>query len=226
MVVGANSPLGAACARWLEAAGDLVWRTHRRPVDEPGRWVPCDVTDPTSVDAAFAQIEDASGAPHVVVYCAGLAERNLVVRMSPEGFDHVLAVNLNGAFHVLARSSAAMARRRSGSIVVVSSVSGLWGTAGLSSYAAAKAGQVGLVRSLARELGSRGVRVNLVAAGLLENAVAHVWGAEAWREATPLGRFGRLDEVASVISFLASDEAQAVTGAVVPVDGGFAMGMT
>lgn len=226
VVVGANSPLGAVCADHLERYGWSVWRTHHRPVDAPGRWVHCDVTDVGSVTATFEHVEAAEGAPAAVVYAAGAAERNLVLRMPSNGFADVVSVNLLGAFHVVQRAATGMVPRRAGSIIVVSSVAALWGPPGLGSYAAGKSGQIGLVRSAARELGRRGIRVNLVAPGLLDNAADRVGDAEDWRRSTPLGRFGTLNEAASVVAFLASDGARAITGAVIAVDGGFAIGAT
>jgi NAD(P)-dependent dehydrogenase (short-subunit alcohol dehydrogenase family) len=189
--------------------------------------VPCDVTDSAQVDAAFAAVEAELGGVEVVVANAGLTRDGLVLRMTDDDFSSVLDTNLTGAFRVSRRAVKSMMRARWGRIVLVSSVVGLGGQAGQANYAASKAGLVGLGRSLAREFASRSITVNLVAPGpFVTDMLAAVNDdqRDAILEAVPLGRLGAAEEVAATIGFLASDQAGYITGAVIPIDGGLAMG--
>lgn len=226
VVTGGNRGLGHACAEALAAAGERVvvtWRTD--PPAGPWPSVHCDVSDEASVDTAFDEIEREHGPVGKVVCNAGTAERNLAIRMTASSFTDVIATNLTGSFLVARRAAVSMVRRRYGRIVFISSVSALYGTPGVSSYAASKAGLIGLSRSLARELGSRHVTSNVVAPGLLENKVEAATGADQWIADTPMHRVGTMAEAAAVVRFLCSERAGFVTGAVIPVDGGFAMGV-
>ncbi len=189
--------------------------------------IQADVADAASVDAAFAEIESAWGPVELLVNNAGITRDGLVMRMPDEHWNDVLSTNLTGSFHTIRRASAKMMRGRFGRIVNVSSVSGLSGQPGQANYSAAKAGLVGLTRSTARELASRGITCNVVAPGPIVTAMTEQL-PDAWHswveETVPLGRLGTVDEVAAVVAFLCTDAAGYITGAVVPVDGGLGMG--
>jgi 3-oxoacyl-[acyl-carrier protein] reductase len=189
--------------------------------------VRADVADAASVDAAFAEIEAALGPVTVLVNNAGITADGLLVRMTDTAWDSVLQTNLSGAFHTIRRATKAMMKARYGRIVNVSSASAAMGQSGQANYAAAKAGLVGLTRSVARELAPRGITCNVVAPGPIVTAMTDDMPGE-WRDqinaAVPLGRFGTPEECAGVIGFLCSEAAGYVTGAVVPVDGGLGMG--
>jgi 3-oxoacyl-[acyl-carrier protein] reductase len=185
----------------------------------------CDVTVPEQVDAAFAEIEAAHGPVEELVANAGITQDTLLLRMSEEDWSAVLDTNLTGSYRLAKRAAKGMLRLRRGRIVFVSSVVGLLGSAGQANYAASKAGLVGLARSLARELGSRGITANVVAPGFVETDMTAVLTDEqkvAIRAQVPLGRYASVDEVADAITWLA--DAGYVTGAVIPVDGGLGMG--
>jgi 3-oxoacyl-[acyl-carrier protein] reductase len=186
-----------------------------------------DVADADAVDAAFREVESAFGPVTVLVNNAGITRDGLVVRMSDEHWRAVVDTNLTGAFHTIRRATPGMMKARYGRIVNVSSASASIGQAGQANYAAAKAGLVGLTRSVARELARRNITCNVVAPGPIVTSMTDDLTAE-WRAqvetAVPLGRFGTAGECAAVIAFLCSDSAAYVTGAVVPVDGGLAMG--
>lgn len=189
--------------------------------------VKCDVTDPASVDAAFAAAEDAHGPVEVVVANAGITKDTLLMRMSEADFDSVIDVNLKGAFNVSKRAVRGMLRARFGRIVLIGSVVGLYGSPGQVNYAASKSGLIGIARSLTRELGGRGITANVVAPGFIETAMTDVLAddvIEGYKKAIPAGYLGSVDDVAATVSFLAGDAARYVSGAVIPVDGGLGMG--
>ncbi len=189
--------------------------------------VRADVSDTTEVDRAFEDVETAFGPVTVLVNNAGVARDGLVVRMTDEQWRTVIDTNLTGAFHTIRRATSGMMKARYGRIVNVASASGFLGQAGQANYAAAKAGLVGLTRSVARELARRNITCNVVAPGPIVTAMTDDMPDE-WRtqieQVVPLARFGTSDECAAVITFLCSEAASYVTGAVVPVDGGLAMG--
>jgi 3-oxoacyl-[acyl-carrier protein] reductase len=228
LVTGGSKGIGHGIAARLAKAGHRVAATYRSgdvPADVLG--VQCDVTDPVQVEAAFAQVESGLGAVEVLVANAGITRDTLLMRMSDEDWDRVIATNLSGAFRVARRAARPMVRGKFGRIVFVSSVVGMMGSAGQVNYAASKSGLVGMARSLARELGSRGITANVVAPGFIETDMTAELGEDLikkYAEQIPLGRFGSVDDVAGTIEFLASDAASYITGAVIPIDGGLGMG--
>jgi 3-oxoacyl-[acyl-carrier protein] reductase len=187
----------------------------------------CDVRDAAAVDAAFALAEAEHGPVEVVVANAGIARDQLLALMSEDDFGAVLDTNLTGAYRVARRAVRPMIRMRRGRIIFISSVVGLLGSGGQANYAASKAGLIGLARSLARELGTRNITVNVVAPGFVDTDMTAALAADrkaAILAAVPLGRYAAADEVAAAVAFLASADAAYITGAVLPVDGGLGMG--
>ncbi len=230
LVTGGNRGIGLACAKAFAAAGNKVAITYRgeAPADAGDLYcVKCDVTNTEQVEAAFTDIEEKLGSVEILVSNAGMTIDKLVLRMTDEDFSDVLDANLVGGFRAARRAVPKMMRARWGRIIFVGSVVGSIGQAGQANYAASKAGLVGLARSLAREFASRNVTVNVVAPGpIATDMFAAVDDAmrESITGAVPLGRMGQPDEIAAAVSFLASDEAGYITGAVLPVDGGLGMG--
>lgn len=228
LVTGGSRGIGLAIARRFAALGDRVAVTHRGSEPPEGvLGVPCDVTSQSDVDAAFARVEAELGPVEVLVSNAGITRDGLLLRMGEADFTDVLDANLTGAFRVCKRAAQGMLRARKGRIVLVSSVVAMLGSGGQTNYAASKAGLVGFARSLARELGSRGITVNVVAPGPVDTDMTAALSPERMAElvaAVPLGRVATPDEVAGVVAFLASADAAYVTGAIVPVDGGLGMG--
>jgi 3-oxoacyl-(acyl-carrier-protein) reductase len=227
-VTGGSKGIGHGIAVRLAQAGHRVAATYRSgDVPQGVVGVQCDVTDPGQVEAAFAQVESAIGTVEVLVANAGITRDTLLMRMSDEDWDQVIATNLTGAFRVARRAARPMIRGRFGRIVFISSVVGQMGSAGQVNYAASKSGLVGMARSLARELGSRGVTANVVAPGFVETDMTAELGEDLvkkYAEQIPLGRLGSVGDIAGTVEFLASDAAGYITGAVIPVDGGLGMG--
>jgi 3-oxoacyl-[acyl-carrier protein] reductase len=227
LVTGGSRGIGLATARALQEAGHRVTVTHRADAPDGLHGVRCDVTSTQDVDRAFTATEAHQGAVEVLVSNAGITEDQLLLRMSEESFTRVLDTNLTSAYRVAKRASRSMLKARWGRLVFVSSVVGLTGAAGQANYAASKAGLVGFSRSLARELGSRGITSNVVAPGYVDTDMTAAL-PDARREellrGIPLGRTAAPEEVAGVIAFLAADASSYVTGAVLPVDGGLGMG--
>ncbi len=186
----------------------------------------CDVCDAAQVDALFKAAAEEFGRVDILVNNAGITRDNLLLRMSEEDFDAVIAANLRGAFLCMKAASRRMLKQRYGRIVNLSSVVALRGNAGQVNYAASKAGIIGMTKSLAKELAARGVTVNAVAPGFIETdmtAVLPEAAREAARSAIPLGRLGAPEDVARAVAFLASGEAAYITGQVLAVDGGMSM---
>jgi 3-oxoacyl-[acyl-carrier protein] reductase len=228
-VTGGSRGIGLACARRLAADGLRVAATYLTSAPPEGLLgVKCDVTSGDDVDRAFAEVTDHFGAPvEILVSNAGVTRDGLLLRMSEADFTSVIDANLTASYRVAKRAAKDMLRARKGRIVFISSVVGLLGSAGQANYAASKAGLVGLARSLARELGSRGITVNVVAPGVVATDMTAVLGEQRLEELTaavPLGRLARAEEIAGTVAFLASADAAYISGAVIPVDGGLGMG--
>ena len=228
LVTGANRGIGRAIAERFVAAGDRVATIYRSgDLPDGVLGVVGDVRDTGSVDAAFTDIEAAHGPVEVLVANAGVTRDGLLMRMTDEDFEAVIDVNVTGSFRCVRRASKGMIRLRRGRIVLISSVVGLYGSAGQVNYAASKSALVGMARSVTRELGGRGITANVVAPGFIDTtmtaALPDAKQAE-YKASIPAGRFAQPDEVAGVVHFLASDAAAYITGAVIPVDGGLGMG--
>ncbi|MEG3631904.1 3-oxoacyl-ACP reductase FabG [Streptomyces poriticola] len=227
LVTGGNRGIGLAVARRLDEAGHRVVVTYRDSPPEGLDAVRCDVTSARAVDEAFTEVERRHGFVEVLVANAGITRDAPVAVMTEEQFRQVLDTNLTGAYRCVRRAVPGMRRGRWGRIVMIGSEVGQSGNAGQVNYAASKAGLVGMARSLARELGSRGITVNTVAPGLIETDMTgnlptrHKEGLLALN---PVPRAGRAEEVASAVAWLTGDETGYVTGAVIPVDGGMGLG--
>lgn len=228
LVTGGSKGIGLATARAFAALGDNVAVTYNSsPPPDDVFAVKCDVTNQAEVDAMFSAVEEKFGPVGVLVSNAGITRDGLILRMAEADFADVVDANLTAAYRVCKRAAQGMIRARAGRIVLVSSVVAMLGSAGQANYAASKAGLIGLARSLARELGSRNVTVNVVAPGPVDTDMTAVLGdkrMEELRAAVPLGRTATPQEIADVIAFLASPSAGYITGAVIPVDGGLGMG--
>ncbi|AXX29578.1 Acetoacetyl-CoA reductase [Actinosynnema pretiosum subsp. pretiosum] len=227
-MTGGNRGIGLAIARAFAEQGDKVAVTHRGSGAPEGLLgVKCDVTSAEEVDAAFTEVEAAHGPVEVLIANAGITDDTLLLRMGDEQFSRVVEANLTGSFRVAQRASKGMLRGRYGRIVFISSVVGLMGSPGQVNYAASKAGLVGVARSIARELGSRNITANVVAPGFISTEMTEVLSEERRKQIlsqVPSGRYGSTDEVAAAVTFLASDSAAYINGAVIPVDGGLGMG--
>ena len=229
LVTGGSRGIGLACARRFEAQGDRVAVTyHSSPPPDGLFGVRCDVRSADDVDAAFAAVEaHFEGTVEVLVSNAGVTRDGLLMRMSEDDFTSVVDANLTAAYRVVKRASRGMLKARSGRVVLISSVVGLLGSAGQANYAASKAGLVGFARSVARELGSRSITVNVVAPGPVDTDMTAALSDDrraALTAMVPLARMATPEEIAGVVAFLASDDAAYITGAVIPVDGGLGMG--
>ncbi|TWS19959.1 beta-ketoacyl-ACP reductase [Tsukamurella asaccharolytica] len=229
LVTGGNRGIGLAIAQRLAADGHKVAVTHRGSGAPEGLFgVQCDVTDTESVDAAFATVAEHQGPVEVVVANAGITEDTLLMRMSVESFGKVVNANLTGAFRVTKAATRNMLKNRWGRFIYLGSVVGLMGTPGQANYASSKAGVIGLARSVTRELGARNVTANVIAPGLIDTDMTRDLPAEyvegAVKQAIPAKRMGQPEEVAAVVSFLASDDSSYVSGNVINVDGGLGMG--
>lgn len=228
LVTGGNRGIGRSIAQKFLDNGDTVVVTSRTGEEIPGlHVVKCDVSDTASVDGAFDQIEATWGPVEVAVANAGITRDGLIMRMSDDDINDVLNTNLVGAIRIARRASRSMMKARTGRLIFMSSVVGLLGSAGQVNYSASKAGLVGAARSLARELGSRGITSNVIAPGFVDTDMTAELSEDRKNEIVgnvPLGRYATPEEVADVAVFLASPAAGYITGAVIPVDGGLGMG--
>ncbi|GAA2849461.1 3-oxoacyl-ACP reductase FabG [Microbacterium arabinogalactanolyticum] len=228
LVTGGNRGIGRAIAERFVRDGYRVAVTARSGEGPEGTLtVRADVTDAAAVDAAFAEVEQKLGPVEVVVANAGITKDTLLMRMSEDDFDSVVSTNLGGSFRVVKRASKGMLRARFGRVILISSVVGLYGSAGQTNYAASKSALVGFARSLTRELGGRGITANVVAPGFIETDMTAELPEETqkqYKASIPAGRFATPDEVASAVVWLAGDDSGYISGAVIPVDGGLGMG--
>jgi 3-oxoacyl-[acyl-carrier protein] reductase len=228
LVTGGNRGIGREIALAFAKQGDRVAVTHRGGGGPDGVFgVTCDITDPAAVDAAFTAVEAELGSVEVLVANAGVTDDTLLMRMSEDQFTRVLDTNLTGAWRCAKRASLKMLRARWGRMIFISSVVGLYGGAGQVNYAASKAGLVGMARSITRELGSRNITANVVAPGFIQTDMTAALPEQRQAEilaSIPAGRFAATEEVAAVVTWLASDAAGYISGAVIPVDGGLGMG--
>ncbi len=229
LVTGGSRGIGLGCARAFAAEGHRVAVTSSStPVDDEQLLaVKCDVTDADQVEAAVAQVEEQLGAVEVLVANAGINRDGLLVRMSETDFTDVIDTNLTATWRLAKRVIPSMMKARWGRVIVVSSVGAYLGAPGQSNYAASKAGLIGLARSIAREYGPRGITANVVSPGPIDTDMLASMPADtraALSGQVPVGRIGTVDEVAAAVTFLASEPAAYITGAVVPVDGGIGMG--
>ena len=228
LITGGAKGIGLACARHFAGLGDKVAITYNStPPPDDFFAIKCDVTSQIDVDAAFTSVEEKFGAVQVLVSNAGITRDLLLLRMSEDDFTSVVDTNLTGAYRACKRATQGMLRARSGRIILISSVVGLLGSAGQANYAASKSGLVGLARSLARELGSRSITVNIVAPGAVDTDMTAALSDERREQLTnaiPLGRTATPEDIAGVVAFLASRDAAYITGAIIPVDGGLGMG--
>ncbi len=228
LVTGGNRGIGLAIARTLQSQGHRVVITYRTGTPPTGfDAVQMDVTDGQSVDAAFAKIETDFGQPEIIVANAGITKDTLVMRMSDEDFESVINANLTGAFRVAKRATKGLLKLKRGRLIFIGSVVGSVGAAGQVNYSASKSGLVGMARSFARELGSRGITANVIAPGFVETDMTATLDEKRRAEIAaqvPLGRFCSAEEIAEVVAFIASEKASYITGAIIPVDGGLGMG--
>ncbi|MEY3278303.1 MAG: hypothetical protein RLZZ426_789 [Actinomycetota bacterium] len=228
VVTGGNRGIGAAIALSFVAAGDVV-AVFSRSGDAPAgtHGFVCDVASTESVEAAFDAVEASLGPVEIAVANAGVTKDTLLLRMSDEDIDTVLNTNLFGALRIARRASKSMLKLRRGRLIFISSVVGMLGSAGQANYAASKSGLVGAARSIARELGGRGITANVIAPGFVDTDMTAVL-TDDQRKAivsnVPLGRYASAQEIADVVVFIASQEAGYISGALIPVDGGLGMG--
>jgi len=237
LVTGASRGIGRAIARRLAAQGAMLVATARGDhalqtvADITGaggraEHAAIDVTDFAAVERLPGEIVGRHGRLDIVVSNAGITRDQLLMRMKREDWDQVIATNLTATFVLAQAAMRPMLKQRGGRIVAVSSVVGQTGNAGQTNYAASKAGLIGFAKSLAREVASRGITVNVVAPGMIETDMTRAMSDKAagdWTSQIPLGRLGSVEDVAGAVCFLASDEASYITGHVLAVNGGMYM---
>ena len=228
LITGGNRGIGYAIAEKFVSMGDDVAVTARSGEGPKGTLtVRADVTNSETLDAAIAEVTEKLGPISVVVANAGITKDTLLMRMSDEDFDDVINTNLGGVFRVVKRCITPMVKAKYGRVVLISSVVGLYGSAGQVNYASSKSALVGFARSLTRELGSRGITTNVVAPGFITTDMTEALAPEQieeYQKAIPLGRLASPHEVAESVWWLTSDAASYISGAVIPVDGGLGMG--
>ena len=236
LVTGAGKGIGRAIAFALAKMGVLVIVNYRgskeqaeetvqkiREMGQEAEVYPCDVSDFQAVETMMKTIVSKYGRLDILVNNAGITKDGLILKMSEEDFDKVVDTNLKGTFHTIRHASRQMIRQRSGRIINISSVSGVMGNPGQANYAAAKAGIIGLTKTMAKELGSSGITVNAIAPGFIETDMTAVLSESVQQNIQaqiPLGHFGKPEDVAAAAAFLASEEAGYITGQVLCVDGG------
>ncbi|WP_217132249.1 3-oxoacyl-ACP reductase FabG [Leucobacter chinensis] len=228
LVTGGNRGIGYAIAERMLAEGHRVAVTVRSGEGPAGALtVTADMGDADSIDAAFTKVEAEYGPVEVVVANAGITKDTLLLRMSEEEFTSVIDTNLTGTFRVVKRASKGLLKQRFGRVILLSSVVGLYGSAGQINYSSSKAALVGFARSLTRELGGRGITANVIAPGFIETdmtAALPEAQQKQYLSSIPAARFGQVEEIAGVAAWLAGDDAGYISGAVIPVDGGLGMG--
>ena len=229
LVTGASRGIGAAIAEHFLELGDRVIALSRSGVAPNGcaKSYAVDVTVSEQVTAAVKDAVEEFGALEVVIVNAGVTRDGLLIRMSDDQWREVIATNLDGAFYTARATMPSMVRARQGSIIFIGSISPFMGVPGQANYAAAKAGLVGLARSLAKEVASRGITVNVVAPGFIETDMTKELGTvkDQMVDLIPMGRIGQPSDIAGVVGFLASEHARYITGAVLAADGGLALGL-
>ena len=228
LITGGNRGIGLAIARSLAQDGfHVVIGSRSGQVVDGFDSVAMDVSSAHSVDDAFSHVENTWGIPEVLVCNAGITKDALVMRMSDEDFEDVINTNLTGAFRVAKRATKGLLKLKKGRLIFISSVVAMLGSPGQVNYAASKSGLIGMARSFARELGSRGITANVIAPGFVETDMTASLDDKRRQEiasSIPLGRFSDAQEIANVVSFIASTKAGYITGALIPVDGGLGMG--
>jgi 3-oxoacyl-[acyl-carrier protein] reductase len=228
LITGGNRGIGLAIARSLAQDGfHVVIGSRSGQVVDGFDSVAMDVSSAHSVDDAFSHVENTWGIPEILVCNAGITKDALVMRMSDEDFEDVINTNLTGAFRVAKRATKGLLKLKKGRLIFISSVVAMLGSPGQVNYAASKSGLIGMARSFARELGSRGITANVIAPGFAETDMTASLDDKRRQEiasSIPLGRFSDAQEIANVVSFIASTKAGYITGAVIPVDGGLGMG--
>ena len=228
LVTGGNRGIGRAIAEEFVSLGYRVAVTVRSGEGPTGTLtVKADVTDPASLDSAFAEVAEKLGPVEILVANAGITKDMLLMRMTDEDFESVIDTNLNGVFRVVKRASSGMIKARFGRVILIGSVVGLLGSAGQVNYSATKSALVGMARSITRELGARNITANVVAPGFIDTdmtAALPEAQQDEYKKKIPAGRFAQPSEVAKVVTWLASEDASYISGAVIPVDGGLGMG--
>ena len=228
LITGGNRGIGYAIAERMVADGHRVAVTARSGEGPEGTLtVRAEMTDYASIDAAYSEVEEKLGPVEIVVANAGITRDTLLLRMSEEEFTEVIDTNLTGTFRVVKRAAKGLLKQRFGRVILISSVVGLYGSPGQINYSSSKAALVGFARSLTRELGARGITTNVIAPEFIDTDMTAVLPEEQQKQylaSIPASRFGQVAEIAGAASFLASDDAGYISGAVIPVDGGLGMG--